>query len=1422
MFLIYDTETTGLPQNHDAPLTDFDNWPRMVQIAWQLHDEKGHLIEAVNHIIKPEGYTIPFNAEKIHGISTKRAEEEGLDLAEVLEKFNKAIDASTYVVGHNIRFDINIVGCEYLRKEIGSELTEKQTIDTQVESVDYCALPGGRGGKFKFPKLTELHDKLFGKAFDEAHNAAADVEATARCFFKLADLKVVRRDDMDLDEEIMDHLAKVAKDILGSIDYTNQHSRKDVLEVDLDAAEEIEAPFTHLHNHTQFSVLQATTELNAVISKAIDDGQPAVAMTDVSNMMGAFKFVGTALKAGIKPIVGCEFNVCDDMHNHQTKDNGSQMLLLAKNKTGYHNLAKLSTLSLTDGFYYVPRVDKKTILEHREGVMVLTGGLFGEIPYLVLNVGDKQAEDSLLWWKEHFGDDFYLELNRHGIEEENHLNDVLIDFAKKHDVKLVAANNCYYLNKEDAKAHDILLCVKDGEKLAKPKRYINRRGRDFRYGLPNDEFYFKTQKEMKALFADIPEAVENITEIVEKVETYKLASDVLLPKFDIPEQFVDPKDEEDGGKRGENAYLKHLVFEGAKRRYGEVTEEITERLDFELETIERTGYPGYFLIVQDFCEQARQMGVSVGPGRGSAAGSAAAYCIGITNVDPIKYDLLFERFLNPERVSMPDIDIDFDDERRSWIIDWVVEKYGQKQVAQIITYGTMAAKSAIRDTGRVLDLPLAETDVLAKLIPDVSLSKIFGPKDKLKAKVNSEGMQKANELIDIAEKDNGLKGQTVNQARILEGSVRNTGVHACGVIIAPMPLTEHVPLSKAKDSSLLVTQFDNSVVENAGLLKMDFLGLKTLTIIRDAINIIKDRHGVEIITDEISLEDEKTYELYQRGETNGTFQFESAGMQKYLKELKPDRFEDLIAMNALYRPGPLEYIPNFVARKHGREEIVYDTPEMEEYLAETYGITVYQEQVMLLSQKMAGFTKGQADALRKGMGKKKKEILDELKPKFFSGCEERGISIEKAEKVWKDWEAFAAYAFNKSHSTCYSVVAFHTAYLKANYPAEYMASVLTHNMNDIKKVTFFMEECKRMGIEVLGPDVNESVKNFTVNAEGQIRFGLGAVKGVGESAVEAIIEERTENGAYGDFWEFTKRVNLRAVNKKCFESLAYAGGFDCFDEYTRATYFMIPEGDRSHIIEKAIKFGNEVKLVEASSAVSLFGDDASADLVPPRVEVVEEWPLMMKLDYEKEVIGFYISGHPLDTYRHEIGSFTTINLFDINEKMTGNYTVAGVVTSASHRISKNGKKFGEVIIEDYNGSLRMMAFGENYLKYHHFFQEGEILLMKLSLEPDRFRNSDTPTYKILEVMQMDEAKQKIPKELMLTLNLPDLNEELVTNLNKIVNDNPGNSTLMVTVLHGQDRLSLPLRAKKSKVEVSNSLLSRIVELESINYQITKN
>ncbi|HWK99047.1 MAG TPA: DNA polymerase III subunit alpha, partial [Parapedobacter sp.] len=794
----------------------------------------------------------------------------------------------------------------------------------------------------------------------------------------------------------------------------------------------------------------------------------------------------TPTETVIKPIVGCEFFVCEDHTDKSRKDNGYQVVFLAKNKAGYHNLAKMASIAYTKGFYYVPRIDRAIVEQYKEHVIVLSGNLYGEIPNKLLNMGENQAEEALVWWKTTFGVDFYIEVMRHGQEDEDRINESLVSLAAKHDVKIVATNNTYYIDKADAHAHDILLCVKDGEKLATPKG----RGRGFRFGLPNDEYYFKSGEEIKKAFADLPEAILNVQEIVDKVEPYSLYRDVLLPKFEIPEEFQVPEDQDDGGKRGENKYLQHLTYVGAQARYPDITPEIRERLDFELATIERTGYPGYFLIVQDFIAAARDMGVSVGPGRGSAAGSAVAYCLGITNIDPIAYDLLFERFLNPDRISMPDIDIDFDDEGRGRVMDYVIGKYGANQVAQIITYGTMAAKSSIRDTARVLDLPLFEADKIAKLIPNLKLNKIFNMDAKaLRSALRGDEVENVQQLVSMAA-GNGLEAETIRQAKVLEGSLRNTGIHACGVIITPDDITNFVPVATAKDSQLYVTQFDNAVVESAGLLKMDFLGLKTLTLIKDTVKIVKHRHGVELHPDEFPIDDPQTYALFQRGETVGIFQYESPGMQKYMKELKPTVFGDLIAMNALYRPGPMEYIPSFIKRKHGLEPITYDLDACEEYLKETYGISVYQEQVMLLSQKLANFTKGEADVLRKAMGKKQRDVLDKMKAKFIDQAVANGHAAKVLEKIWKDWEAFASYAFNKSHSTCYAWVAYQTAYLKAHYPAEYMAAVLSNNMNDIKQVTFFMEECKRMGLQVLGPDVNESYYKFTVNNQGAIRFGM--------------------------------------------------------------------------------------------------------------------------------------------------------------------------------------------------------------------------------------------------------------------------------------------------------------------------------------------
>ncbi|NDD35674.1 MAG: DNA polymerase III subunit alpha, partial [Flavobacteriia bacterium] len=854
---------------------------------------------------------------------------------------------------------------------------------------------------------------------------------------------------------------------------------------------------------------------------------------------------------------------------------------------------------------------------HSEGVMCTTGGLYGEVPQLLLNVGEKQAEEAFLWYKEQFGEDFYAEINRHGLPEEDVINEALLRFCAQHGVKAIAANNAYYLDREESEAHDILLCVKENEKKATPIG----RGRGFRYGFPNDQFYLPTRAEMAQRFADAPHLLDALQEITAKVENYALARDVLLPKFDIPAEFVHAEDAGDGGKRGENAFLRHLTLEGARARYGEITPEIQERLDFELATIERTGYPGYFLIVQDFCRAARDMGVSVGPGRGSAAGSAVAYCIGITNVDPIAYDLLFERFLNPDRVSLPDIDIDFDDRGRDKVIQYVIDKYGASQVAQIITYGSMAAKSAIKDAARALDLSFEEADKMTKQVPDnQSLAKILGLDDKaLRESFRGDDYEKAQSLRDMASQKDGT-GEALNQAKVLEGSLRNTGIHACGVIITPSDIRDLIPVATAKDSDMWCTQYDNAVVESAGLLKMDFLGLKTLTLIKDAVALVKKRHGVELDMEAIPIDDVKTYELFQRGETVGIFQYESPGMQKHLKDLKPTVFGDLIAMNALYRPGPLEYIPSFIRRKHGVEPITYDLADMEEYLKETYGITVYQEQVMLLSQKLAGFTKGEADVLRKAMGKKLKDVLDKMKPKFVEGGAERGHDATVLEKIWKDWEAFASYAFNKSHSTCYAWIAYQTAYLKAHYPAEYMAAVLSNNMNDIKQVSFFMEECKRMKMDVLGPDVNESDGTFTVNEKGALRFGLLGMRGVGGSAVEFLLKDREEKGPYESVFDMARRVDLRIVNKGTWEALALGGAFDSFPGMHRALLFH-EEMDGKNFLEKVRRYGQGFQDQENSAQVSLFGEDTGVAIPEPELPEVPVWNAMELLKREKDVNG---------------------------------------------------------------------------------------------------------------------------------------------------------------------------------------------------------
>jgi DNA polymerase-3 subunit alpha len=1443
MYLIFDTETTGLPKRWDAPITDTNNWPRCVQIAWQLHDDMGKIIEHQDYLIKPEGFNIPYDAERIHGISTELALEQGIALQEVLEKFNIALSKTKFIVGQNLGFDINIMGCELHRMGINSPMATMPVLDTCTEvTASLLKLPGGRGGKFKLPTLTELHQYLFQTPFSEAHNATADVEATTRCFLELIRLEIFTKEELNVDASYLEEFQNKNPRPIQSIGLTHVNLKEASEKIRQTQGDKQTAPiskkelsenkqllvdvdFVHLHNHTQFSVLQSTISVASLVKATIQQKMSAVAITDHANLMGAFHFVRdilnhnktveakntAAIESGeeptekiIKPIVGCEFFVCEDHLDKSRKDNGYQIVLLAKTKKGYHNLAKMSSIAYTNGFYYVPRIDKNVIAQHKEDIIVLSGNLYGEIPNKLLNLGENQAEEALLWWKATFGEDCYIELMRHNQEDENRVNEGLIALSKKHNLKIVATNNTFYINKEDANAHDILLCVRDGEKQNTPIG----RGRGYRYGLPNQDYFFKSADEMKKLFHDYPEAISNISEIVDKIEIYNLAREVLLPKFEIPNDFLVAEDETDAGKRGENSYLKHLTFKGAEKRYGKLTSEIQERIDFELKTIENSGYPGYFLIVQDFIAAARNMGVSVGPGRGSAAGSVVAYCLGITNIDPLLYNLLFERFLNPDRVSLPDIDIDFDDEGRSKVMDYVINKYGSKQVAQIITYGTMAAKSAIRDTARVLDLPLFEADKIAKLIPGLipskwSLARFLNDTEaEIKKVLRQEDFDKIKELIDLS-KEEDLGGETIQQAQVLEGNLRNTGIHACGVIITPSDITNFVPVATAKDSDLYVTQFDNSVVESAGLLKMDFLGLKTLTLIKDTVKLVKYRTGKDIDPDAFPIDDLKTYELFQRGETVGIFQYESAGMQKYMKELKPTVFNDLIAMNALYRPGPIAYIPSFIKRKNGEEPIEYDLEACEELLKDTYGITVYQEQVMLLSQKLADFSKGDADVLRKAMGKKQRDVLDKMKPKFISQAAAKGHAEDKLEKIWKDWEAFAEYAFNKSHSTCYAWIAYQTAYLKANYPAEYMAAVLSNNMSDIKQVSFFMEECKRMGLEVLGPDVNESFYKFTVNENYAVRFGIGAVKGVGMAAVETIVENR-KDAKYKSIFDLAKRIDLRAANKKAIENLALAGGFDSFTGTTRAQYFH-DEGDGITFLEKAIRYGAKFQENENSSQVSLFGEASDVQIPEPTVPPCEDWSTMEKLAKEKEVVGIYISGHPLDDYKFEMQYFCNSKLEvlkNLEQYINKNLSFGGIITNVQHRVAKNGKGWASFMMEGYDESFEFRIFGEEYLKFRHFLIQNNFTFMRI-LVKEGWSDKETgkkgePRLQFVLIQYLQDVLPTFAKKLIVHLNIKDLQTDLITKLSTVFQSNKGEHSVSFEVME--------LETIKRQIEIETPIL----------------
>lgn len=1200
--------------------------------------------------------------------------------------------------------------------------------------------------------------------------------------------------------------------------------------------------FSHLHNHTQFSLLDGASNVSRLFEKAAKDEMPAMAITDHGNMFGVFEFVSQAWKNKkvvgttaegkeitepvVKPVIGCEFYVVENRHKRQfsreEKDQRFHQLLLAKDEIGYKNLVKLCSLGFIEGLYgKYPRIDKELVLQYHEGLIATTCCLGASVPRTILKKGEEAGEAEFKWWLDVFGDDYYVEFQRHSIPEQIKVNEVLVKFARKYNVPIIASNDSHYVDREDANAHDILLCINTGEKQSTPsaKEFADdddQRPKNTRFSFYNDEFYFKNTSEMSELFKDLPEAIENTNMIVDKIKPMKLEREILLPHFKVPKEFNDDQD----------AFLEHLTWTGAKERYKEITPEVDERLRFELFTIRTMGFAGYFLIVSDFIKAGRDLGVFIGPGRGSAAGSAVAYCIGITNIDPIKYNLLFERFLNPERKSMPDIDTDFDDVGRQKVIDYVVDKYGKNQVAHIITYGTMAAKMSIKDVARVLDLPLQDSNALAKLVPEkpgISLKRVLhaplkGEKSlEEKEGLGAEEIEQVNAIREIYNDESMLQSRVLHEAEKLEGSVRNTGIHAAGIIIAPKDLSELIPVAANKDVSLLITQFEGNVIESAGVIKMDFLGLKTLTIIKDALNLIKRNYGIDIDIDSIPLDDLKTYELYQHGETNGTFQFESPGMQKYLRELKPDKFADLIAMNALYRPGPLEYIPNFIKRKNGEETISYDLPEMEEYLSDTYGITVYQEQVMLLSQKIGGFSKGDADVLRKAMGKKQKAILDKMKAQFVEGAKAKGHPEDKLNKIWTDWEAFAQYAFNKSHSTCYAFVAYQTAFLKAHYPSEYMAAVL-NNQGNIDKIKFYMEECQRMGLQVLGPDVNESLKGFSVNKEGIVRFGMNAIKGVGEAAVEDVIAEREANGPYVSVFDFIQRVNQRTVNKRTLENLVLAGALDCFKDLHRAQYFFTPPTDPKTGLERLVAFGNQYQASSTMATNSLFGEMSMPDVKPPVIPLCEPWTLPELLDREKEVIGIYLSAHPLDGFRFEIDHYNFLPVAELESNKGRVVRIAGFVTDAAHMTTKKGSKFGKLLLNDYSGHQEIVFWQDNYVQYNNFIDNGQTLMVQGVYGEHKYRPG-VMEFQIQNIMLLDNVRKALTKRIYLRMPLHHVDSVIIQFLIENIRLNPGNTEFIIQVVDETTQQITKLKSSQTKLALNDDLIQFLDSDDKLQYSI---
>ena len=1236
--------------------------------------------------------------------------------------------------------------------------------------------------------------------------------------------------------------------------------------------------FVHLHVHTYYSILDGQSSIQRLVDKAVGDGMKGMAITDHGNMFGIKEFYNYCKgvnkkrkaegKEPFKPILGCEMYVARRRKEDKVKEmgdmSGYHLIVLAKNYNGYKNLIKLVSRAWVDGYYMRPRTDRADLERYHEDLIVCSACIAGEVPSKILKGDIAGAREAIEWHKRVFGDDYYLELQRHEVKDPNiranretfplqqKANKAMMELAGEYGVKLVCTNDAHFVDQDNAEAHDHLLCLATGKDLDDPKRMLY-----------SKQEWFKTRAEMNTVFGDLPQVMANTLEILDKVEMYSIDHDPIMPFFPIPAEFGTeddirrkyteqqlyeefttdengenplPKEEADkkikhlGGIekiyriKFEADYLAKLAYDGARRLYGDpIPDEVAERVKFELHIMKTMGFPGYFLIVQDFINAARnELGVLVGPGRGSAAGSVVAYCLGITKIDPIKYDLLFERFLNPDRISLPDIDTDFDDDGRGRVLEWVEDKYGHDKVAHIITYGTMATKNSIKDVARVEKLPLDISNRLCKAIPDRL-------PDGMKMNLPN-AIKAVPELREAEASADPQMSNTIRYARMLEGTVRGTGIHACGTIICRDAISDWVPVSTAEDKAdpghkLLTTQYDGHVIEETGLIKMDFLGLSTLSILKETVENIKITRGVEVDLDNIPIDDELTYKLYQEGRTVGTFQFESAGMQKYLRELKPTVFEDLIAMNALYRPGPMDYIPQFIRRKNGQEEIKYDIPCMEKYLKDTYGITVYQEQVMLLSRQLANFTRGESDALRKAMGKKKKDIVDKMKPKFIEGGKANGHDPKVLEKIWADWEKFASYAFNKSHATCYSWVAYQTAYLKAHYPAEFMAGNMSRCLNDIGKITKLMSECQAMGIKCLGPDVNESRHKFSANKKGEVRFGLAAVKGMGDSAAQAIIEEREKNGPYKDIYDFAQRVNLSAVNRKAFESLALSGGFDSFG-IKREQYFGVTTRGEM-FLDTLVRYGQLYQMEMLQARNSLFGGFDSVDIAKPQVPQAEPWSTIEKLNKERDLVGIYLSAHPLDDYSVVLRKMCNLHCADVGrdadkKKLSrlSSMTFGGIVTGVVSRwSSRTNKPFGFVTIEDYEGPGELALFNDEWAKWQHMFKEGYTVYVTAKCVP-RFRdNSESFDIRIQSVDFLNDVKDKYIEKLTIAVNTSVLDDTQMTDLATVIRSNPGRVPLFFQMYDAEHKRDVLLVSRGNEVDINASLISYLESCPALTYTL---